>query len=154
MPEIKTLQQSEGVTVGAVTAVDIGAALRTHTTASSPVAVLTTVETSVASITVTAGDWDVTGLLGLSTTSNPTGTSGGVSFSLNTSVATLGGGSVGDARIDVPFPTTVHSFASSIPALRVSTSSTITYYMVVLATFTGGNMSAFGRISARLVKPV
>ncbi len=118
------------------------------TSRSSSIALSTGVPRNTVIMSLTAGDWDVDAVGGFN------GVPTGVSF-LGIGVTATSGtlpaiGLWGDTRVDSPTPSnaTVDT-AMSIPGVRVSIAATTTYYLVQQATFTGGNCSAFGRMSAR-----
>lgn len=125
----------------------IGEAVRA--TVASPGTTLTTgTGLSIASISLTAGDWDVSAMVCFN--GNVTGAifNGAISATTNT----LPGG-YGDDTFQTPYaPTAVADNCGSIPSLRVSLASTTTYYLVAQATFTVGTTKAYGRISARRVR--
>lgn len=118
----------------------------------SAVSLTTGTEANVTSISLTAGDWDVSGLAvysggagasatalaqwGSSTSATfPTPPAGGVSF-LRATVSLA-------STSNNAFPIGIH---------RVSVSGTTTYYLSVLATFSGGTLAAYGTIHARRVR--
>lgn len=104
--------------------------------------------TDVTSISLTAGDWDVTGVIGftangatvnecrigISSTSGNSGT--GLSFGDN--VVSTGAQ-----------PTASTDSAGYIPQYRVSISSTTTYYLKARMNYSVATPKAYGRISAR-----
>lgn len=106
----------------------------------------------VTSISLTAGDWDVTALLGLSENSSTAWTyyigsisavSGAISASVTNSVT-------GSVNSDTLLAVNVYLPA---PVVRVSLASTTTYYLVAQGSFSGGSgQAAFGTISARRVR--
>jgi hypothetical protein len=107
---------------------------------------------NVTSISLTAGDWDVTGLLGLSENSSTSWTyySGSIStVSGTTSTLQTNNilGTVNSATLAA-----VNVFFAA-PIVRVSLASTTTYYLVAQGAFTGGSgQAAFGTIRARRVR--
>lgn len=103
---------------------------------------------NVTSITLTAGDWDVTGqcdfaLTGASTTLMASGSS--------PTSATF---DVQDSFTQYPIPTTTLTgeYDQVMPTRRVSISATTTLYLVAKATFSAGTASASGTIRARRVR--
>jgi hypothetical protein len=117
----------------------------------SSVTLGTGVTSNVTSISLTAGDWDVRGVVdytagattsitnqrqGISTTSATLG--GQDTFSSNTTAAQVPTASVDDA-----IPT---------PVVRISIASTTTVFLVSNATFTLSSLKAYGTISARRVR--
>jgi len=116
------------------------------------VALTTGTPVNVTSISLTAGDWDVTGLLGLSENSSTAwtyyiGSISDVSGTVSTSVTNNVQGSVNSSTLAV-----VNVYLPG-PVVRVSLASTTTYYLVAQGGFTGGSgQAAFGTISARRVR--
>lgn len=107
---------------------------------------------TITSISLTAGDWDVWGSVGINmaATTNFTAIAGGI----NTVTDTLqtayeertqfiygAAGVVPNNPIVFPFPTA-----------RISISATTTYYLIGYAQFTISTATAFGRITARRVR--
>jgi hypothetical protein len=107
---------------------------------------------NVTSISLTAGDWDVTALLGLSENSSTAwtyyaGSISTVSATLSTLQTNNILGSINSSTLAV-----VNAFIQA-PVVRVSLASTTTYYLVAQGGFTGGSgQAAFGTIRARRVR--
>lgn len=101
----------------------------------------TNTATSVSSISLTAGVWDITG----SCQCTPSATMTVVAVAVNATTNTLPG---------APLFATVQSTSSlsttclTAPTLRVVLTSTTTYYLVVLADFTSGTVSALPMLRA------
>lgn len=115
----------------------------------SAVVLTTATPKTVTSISLTAGDWDVTGIGSL------TGASTGTEFdvAIGTTTNSFTGTVLGDTRAQTPTVSLTGADATlMIPSVRVSISSTTTYYLIVQETFTVGAPSAYGRISARRVR--
>ena len=99
----------------------------------------------VTNISLTAGIWDVSGIV--SFTGTLTGTQS--LMVINTSVA-LGTG--GDNTIGIPLASTATGDLSlSIPSYRYTLSGTTTIYLVAYCSFTAGTCQAYGRISGTRV---
>lgn len=99
----------------------------------------------VTSISLTAGDWDVSGNVQFSGGAI-TGTR--AAASLNTTSATEG--TVGDtAFVTTQMPTAAASISVPIPPRRISIASTTTVYLVGRISYTAGSPTAFGHIYAR-----
>lgn len=132
---------SVGEVVSSSVAVGSAVALTTATTATSG--------TTVTSISLTAGDWDVFGTIGINITAgtNFTVIAGGIS-AVNNELNGLyeeevlfnygAGGLV---------PLNTQTFI--IPTTRVSIASTTTYYLIAYAQFTVNTATGYGRITAR-----
>jgi hypothetical protein len=109
---------------------------------------------SVASVTLTSGDWDISAIYcftaGAITGSQIVGAITSVTDSFT-------GSSRGDSRADLPVvPTAATDACITIPPTRVSVSSlgsaTQAYYATGSITYTAGTVTAFGKISARRVR--
>jgi hypothetical protein len=114
----------------------------------SAVTLTSGINANVTSISLTAGIWDVTFILGL-TGGAVTGTIMQAAISANS--ASFTGTIVGDNRIDNNgniMPTADTDTGYSIPSYRVTLASTTTYYAVVASAFTVGTLKAYGRLSA------
>jgi hypothetical protein len=107
---------------------------------------------NVTSISLTAGDWDVTALLGLSENSSVAwtyyvGSISSVSGTLSTLQTNSVTGSINTTTLAV-----VNVYLPA-PVVRISLASTTTYYLVAQGGFTGGSgQAAFGTIRARRVR--
>lgn len=117
----------------------------------SPVALTTTTQTNMTSITITsAGVWDLSLVMGyVSPSVSPTLTQ--LRASISVTSATLSG-AIGDSDIILPAgcaPVTgVADSHICIPAVRVTTTGSTPYYAVAKAIFSAGNISCYGRLSA------
>lgn len=113
---------------------------------SSAVSLVTDVSTNITSISLTAGDWDVSGLT--STVFSTAGTAGLAGTSLvSASLATY---YIGGFQLQ---PTSTISYASTpAPLQRVSIAITTTVYLVGRANFASGTALCCGFISARRVR--
>jgi hypothetical protein len=107
----------------------------------------------IASLNLTAGDWDVSGVVQFS--------SAGATWSratagIGTATGDNGAGMVsGDTQTDEIFAsssTTPTAVSMSLPAVRKSLSGTTTIYLKGYSVFSAGTPSATGRISARRVR--
>lgn len=121
-------------------------------TVAAPGAALTTATTAnVTSISLTAGDWDVTGVVDFrfGATTSYTNVTGGIS----TASATLGGQDTGfDFATPAQVPTAAADQAWTVPTVRLSLAATTTVYLVAQGTFTVSTLSAYGTIRARRVR--
>lgn len=102
--------------------------------------------TAATSITLTAGDWDVSGTM----TFSPTGlTATRVLIGIGTAAGDNNTGMVlGSSRFDFPVPGTNPS-GGTIPTLRVSLSGNQTLYLKSILTYSAGSAVMDGRLSAR-----
>jgi hypothetical protein len=106
----------------------------------------TTVETSIATMTLTAGDWDITGIGVLNQSSVAT---------INNIIAlsafpgnTTTDQTHGDNAMFFQCPAS-DSCGATIPSWRVNINTTTTYYLKIAGVYTGTTPTAYGRISAR-----
>jgi hypothetical protein len=105
----------------------------------------------ITSINLTAGDWDVSGVIGITNTLGTT-TYSFITYSSSTTSATIG--SLGQAGGLTP-PSTISAtvdFVTPIPTTRYSLASTTTIYLVARAGFAVSNSYAYGVIRARRVR--
>lgn len=123
-----------------------------HVTASgASVGMSSATTTTVDSLSLTAGDWDVTGVLDFvfGTTTSFSDITGG--FSTTRSV--LGVQDSGFGFSQAPsVPSAAFTQAWNLPLVRFSVSSTTKVYLVVQGTFTVSTLGAYGTIRARRVR--
>lgn len=128
----------------------IGEIISTFTDSASRVTLSNGVWNDVGSITLTAGDWDISVLAlfegnvtgvqkvaGIGTASGNSAT--GISFGSNTTSDTV-------------MPTSNSDTGLTVPPYRVSISGSTTYYLKVLGTFSVGTLKAYGTIRARRIR--
>ena len=118
----------------------------------SSVALTSPTAADVTSISLTAGDWDVAGIVGFGGKSgtsvvefvgaNAGTTSGGISAALGIQVLMNGSTQL----------STVADMTAALPVYRYSLASTTTVYLVARASYTTGSIGAFGTISARRIR--
>jgi len=120
--------------------------------AGSLVALTSPTATNITTISLTAGDWDVAGIIGF----------GGIS---GTSVVAFVGANASETSAAIG-PTigiqvlmngstqisTVADMTAALPVYRYSLASTTTMYLVARASYTTGSIGAYGTISARRVR--
>lgn len=139
-----------GTTAGGnATAGNVGEYVAASVVQGSATALTTATPKTVTSITLTAGDWDITAIGAL------TGASTGTVFdvAIGTTTNSVTGTIFGDTRAETPTVSLTGADATlMIPAVRVSISGSTTYYLIVSETFTIGSPSAYGRISARRIR--
>lgn len=115
----------------------------------SATALTTATPKTVTTISLTAGDWDITAIGAI------TGASTGTNFdvAIGTTTNSLTGTILGNSRCETPTVSLTGADASlMIPAFRVNITSTTSYYLIVQETFTIGSPAAYGRISARRIR--
>ena len=120
------------------------------TVASTGVSLTTTVFANITSISLTAGDWDVSGVVAIT---NPgTTTFSYINYGTSTTSATAGTlGQMGGLTT----PSTIAAaidFTTPIPETRLSLASTTTVYLVTRASFAVSTASAYGVIRARRIR--
>lgn len=100
--------------------------------------------TNIVSLTPTAGQWDLTALCTMGT-----GAVTGTRWDVSIATSSLGGGSPSDSNAETSIFSTanVGQFVI-VPQYRVTTDGSITYWMVVGATYSAGSPACFGRLSA------
>lgn len=115
-------------------------------------AVLTNAQfVNIATITLTAGDWDISGVAGFSL--NGATANGPVQLAISTfSAGTTTDQVEGDNQMSTTPPTSSAGTSISIPAWRRSLASTTNIYLKALGNFSAGTEEARGRISARRVR--
>ena len=119
--------------------------------ASLGVSLTTGVFADVTSISLTAGDWDVSGVVGITNTLGTT-TYSYIQYSSSTTSATNGSlGQSGGLTTPSNIAATV-DFVAPIPTTRYSLSATTTIYLVARAGFAVSNSYAYGVIRARRVR--
>lgn len=104
----------------------------------------------ITSISLTAGDWMVAGVV--ATTSNGatvTVAEGAISITSGNSATGL---TYGDNRVQCPVPTATSDMTTFIPGHRISLASTTTVYLKSSMTFTVATAKAYGRLSAVRVR--
>lgn len=144
---------SGSTTNDSATAGNIGEVITATVASASAVSLSTGTGKNVTSISLTAGDWDVSGqvdfvLAGVTATLFQSG----ISLATNTLPSQAGGSGLGtDPLVGVPLLTTVLSatYAQGISPVRISLSATTTVYLVAQAAFSVGTTTAYGTIFAR-----
>lgn len=112
----------------------------------SGVAVTSGVGFNAVSITLTAGVWDLTGVLGLSTTDAPITV---IALSTNTVSATGAGFPYGT---QISLPSIASNQRVPLPVRIVNITSSTTYYLVGTAAFSTGTVTASGYLYARRIR--
>ena len=127
----------------------IGEQIRATVASGSAVSLTTATPANITSISLTAGIWNVSGII--SFTGTPTVT-GAQLASINTTSATIG--TQGDNAISAGWVTAsfvLGDCSLSIPSFRISLGSTTTVYLVAQGTFSASTLAGYGRISATRV---
>lgn len=131
---------------------NIGQLISSTVAAGSAVSLTNNTAKTVTSISLTAGDWDITAAtyFKLGATTSITCAIGDISTTNDTLTQSLGGYYTYQTSADVP--TDTNDLGWSHGPLRVSLSGTTTYYLVAFSQFTVSTNSAYGIIRARRVR--
>lgn len=125
----------------------IGQQIRAYTTQGNEVTVTNNTPVAIATIALTPGIWDVSGLLCYDAAAIT-----GTLFSTAIVPTSAGTGTSGDDQAITPTaPTAASQLTLAIPSFRVSLASNTNYILSAYALFTVGTLKAFGRISATRV---
>lgn len=133
-------------TTGANNAMEgsVGELLQKTVSSASPVSLTNSISKTVATLDLTAGDWDIYGYMGFA-------------FSGGASITGLLG-TVSTAADSLQEPNTTHRCAAfapvsniiyPLPTRRLAIGSTTTIYLVLNAIFSGGTVGGYGEILAR-----
>lgn len=142
---------SQGIEVVVEEAGSVGEYVSSTVATGSSVSLTTNTTANITSISLTPGDWDVTGVVDFTfgATTSYTNLQGGVS----TTSATIGGqDSYFDFETAATVPTATKDPAFTVPTVRLTLTSTTTVYLVAQATFTVSTLKAYGTLRARRVK--
>ena len=135
---------------------DLGTLVTSSVPVGSAVSLTTNTAANVTSITLTAGDWDLSGVIDFNpaATTSVTNITAGVSLTSATLSAQTGGSGLGtdptmawNQAASVPAAV----MAMEVPAVRLSITATTTVYLVAKSTFTVSTMTAYGTIRANRV---
>lgn len=109
---------------------------------------------NIASITLTAGDWDLSGFFTYSSNSATITAASNAIFVISTTTASAAGATEGRNIAYVPQAALLGTslFSDSIAPYRVSISGTTTFYLNAQATFTLGNPQYVGGLRARRIR--
>ena len=129
---------------------DVGEYVESIVLLASAIALTTNTITNITSISLTAGDWDVSGCIvfspsGTTSITNLVGTTNSTSVTVPTLEQRL-------FTINQPATVPGNSVSFSGSSRRYSLSTTTTIYLIVNSTFTVSTLSAYGKISARRIR--
>jgi hypothetical protein len=131
-------------TNNSVAAGGVGEFVETIVTNAAPVSVSTGTAKDLATLALTAGDWDVEGLASFNPTVSTAQVQAGISQTLNTLPA---------LELQNILAVTIPGRSGlAIPRQRLSLAAGATVRLVVAATFGGGTCSAYGFVNARRVR--
>ncbi len=123
---------------------NIGEVIQSVVSPGSAVTLSTGTTANLTSISLTAGDWQISLLHCWNGTVTGTVFDAGISPTSATIVAAFGDGTL---ETSTP-PTSVADNCVSLPAYKIRLTSTTTYYAVARGTFSVGTLKAYGRITA------
>jgi hypothetical protein len=111
---------------------------------------LTATTTTITSISLTAGDWDVTGILSLGSSAVLTWSVVAAGFNATTANASV----VNQGITILPAASVVYNYYEStqMPVVRFSLSATTIIYFAAVGVFSGGTANVFGQIRARRIR--
>ena len=123
----------------------------------SPVSETTATPVDVTSLSLTAGDWEVSGQIDrVLTGTTATIYGGGLGVTTATLLTQAGGSGVGTDCLttqSATFGTTVTgNYATKIGPVRVQLSATTTIYMIAADTFSAGSVGVYGTLRARRIR--
>lgn len=136
----------------------VGEYITATVVAGSAVALTTATGANITSISLTAGDWDVSAVADFTpgATTSITVLSAGLGTTTATLLGQAGGGGVGtDPLVTITQPATVPAAGPlhlALPPTRVLIASTTTIFFVANCTFTVSTLSAYGTIRARRIR--
>lgn len=133
-------------TNNAAAAGQIGEVISANVVAASAAALTSAVGATVASIALTAGDWDVSGEVWFSGTGTPNSLHGGIN-AVAATLPTDSSGATARHSVNTPFNAGAINVLP-LRSCRVLLAAPATYYLVAEAGFTGA-VSAYGNIVAR-----
>lgn len=129
----------------------LGEQIRSAVAVGSAIALTTATPANVTSISLTPGIWDVSGLIMYHNITASTITAG-QNCSISTTTATLGTTGDNNALAQWLSASLAQGDAVvSLPAYRLSLTTTTSAFLVAQTSFSAGTMSAYGRISATRV---
>lgn len=129
---------------------EVGEYIEDAVTAGSAVSVTTATPKTIAQITLTAGDWDVSGMVnGLTTNASTSITGYGGSLSTTTNALDTGPGKFSQVLSGAFVPGNSATLGISFPAMRYSVTGSTPVYLIAYMTFTVSTMSSYGIIRAR-----
>lgn len=130
------------------TAGNVGEYVESKVASGSAVSLTTATSTNITSISLTAGDWDVTGNINyIGASATITGKISGIS---STSATLPTDGTEVYSGVNVTLLN--NTDGTTLATKRISISGTTTVYLVGQTTFSAGTVTAFGYISARRVR--
>jgi hypothetical protein len=129
---------------------DIGELISSGIAVGSATSLVTATPKTVTSISLTAGDWDVWGAVGINpgVGANVTRIIGSISLVDNTADINIDANGARYSDYQLPFATASANLVA-VAAVRKSLAATTTIYLIINTVFTGGTNAGFGYIGAR-----
>lgn len=136
---------------------DVGEYIQATVAVGSAVSITTATPVNITSIILTAGDWDLDGIIDFLPAASTSVTQFNASISVTTGTLSTQPGGSGVS----PDATVVFNQAAAVPAalvafptatVRLTVSATTTVYLVAQATFTVSTMTGYGTIRARRMR--
>lgn len=132
---------------------NVGEYIETIVTSASPVALTTATAANMGSVSLTAGDWDVTFVDEFGGNGATVVQSLVASVSLNSANLDNANGRASTGQYGTTIFGSATGFVTQVvPSVRISLSATTTVYGVCYATFTINTANCWGRISARRLR--
>ncbi len=136
-------------TTGSATSGNVGEYIKSVVLTGSAVSLTSTVAKTVTSISLPAGDWDVSGNVSYNTAATTAVTNVGAYLSGTTNTIDVTPGKASILYFGEIVPTSGQSYAVPVGPYRLSLAATTTVYLIALGTFTISTLTAFGAIHAR-----
>jgi hypothetical protein len=137
-------------TTGSATAGNIGEYIESVIASGSSVALVTGTPKTMTSITLTAGDWDVDGVIQFLPVASTSITRLSSSISLSTNTTDATAGRFTQFSVPATVPNSVMSLV--VTPVRMSVSGSTTVFLVADQTFSVSTLSCFGLLRARRVR--
>ena len=130
----------------------VGEYISSSVASGSAVSLTTTTPKTITSISLTAGDWDVSGNVAFSPNAATTLDSYGAAIHTTTDALPTAPGAGAYSLIKATFPTPAGTQLISAGTVRISIASTTTVYLIGYGVFGTNSLSAYGFIGARRVR--
>jgi len=136
-------------TTGSATSGNVGEYIQSVVLTGSAVSLTSTVAKTVTSISLPAGDWDVSGNVSYNTAATTAVTNVGAYLSGTTNTIDVTPGKASLLYFGEIVPTSGLTYAIPVGPYRLSLAATTTVYLIALGTFTVSTLTAFGALHAR-----
>jgi hypothetical protein len=140
-------------TTGSATAGNVGEYVESVVTSGSALTLVSGTPKTITSITLSAGDWDISGEVQHNTSATTSVTAVEVSLSATTNTRDITPGKINLFFMNATVPTaSTPAWALPVGPWRLSISGSTTYFLVALSVFTSTAVTANGIIRARRVR--